>query len=165
MFRRGGTGTHRAPEEAAEIFKHWLASLGSTACPRIPPYEAETVANIILEMKHLIVELLRLYSHRVASIPACPNEEPNISSNTTAQQQTHIHPHDQRFLQEHRKLIGDYKEHFLDNAVGAALVPPKDAYITVRVLRDVGQIVLSDGSVVTMMKGTQRYVKRSDVES
>ncbi|KAI8811259.1 hypothetical protein BJ742DRAFT_660210, partial [Cladochytrium replicatum] len=140
------------------------------------------LATAIL-ITHLAIErnkrcILAYHIHRAqlfcriawAPIPATPNEFPNGSSNTTAalaaaQQQTHLPPHDQRFLLEYRKLIADYKGHFLDIDIGAALVPPKDAFITVRVLRDVGQIVLSDGSVVTMMKGTQRYMKRSDVES
>ncbi|KAG5458019.1 MAG: DNA replication complex GINS protein PSF1 [Olpidium bornovanus] len=45
----------------------------------------------------------------------------------------------------------------------AALLPPRELYITVRVLRDCGEIFTESGTVV-MRKGEEHFIRRSDVE-
>ncbi|EPZ33355.1 hypothetical protein O9G_001767 [Rozella allomycis CSF55] len=45
----------------------------------------------------------------------------------------------------------------------ASLVPPKDLFIQIRVLKDCGNLLTTSG-VITLEKDSQHFVRRTDVE-
>lgn len=67
------------------------------------------------------------------------------------------------FIQGYTELISDYKGNYLDIDLGASLVPTKDLFIEIRVLKDCGE-VLTENGIVKLTKNSQHYIKRSDVE-
>ena len=48
--------------------------------------------------------------------------------------------------------------------LGAPLVPPKDLFVEVRVMRELGEIVTTSGAIARLTKGSQHHLKRTDVE-
>ncbi|KAJ3311524.1 DNA replication protein psf1 [Blyttiomyces sp. JEL0837] len=57
-----------------------------------------------------------------------------------------LSPAEHEFLSTYRSLIEDMKGSYLDIDLGAALVPPKDLFVEVRVLKDLGEIVTDSGN-------------------
>ncbi|KAJ3178675.1 hypothetical protein HK101_010125 [Irineochytrium annulatum] len=74
-------------------------------------------------------------------------------------------PAEHDFLSSYRELLGDLRGSFMDVDIGAPLVPPRDLYIEVRVLREIGEVVLDSGSIVRLTKHSQHYLRRTDVEN
>ncbi|GJJ73227.1 GINS complex subunit 1 [Entomortierella parvispora] len=52
----------------------------------------------------------------------------------------------------------------LDLGLGLMISPPKEVFITVRVLKDCGDIVTESGSTLSLKKNSEHFVKRGDVE-
>ncbi|KAI8084706.1 uncharacterized protein BX664DRAFT_337593 [Halteromyces radiatus] len=77
-------------------------------------------------------------------------------------------PQEHRFLEEYGDIVASYKKAFLDIDLGGnggvGLVPPKDLFIEVRVIKDAGEIHTEYG-VLNLAKGNQFYVRRTDVET
>ncbi|ORX47692.1 GINS complex, Psf1 component [Hesseltinella vesiculosa] len=77
-------------------------------------------------------------------------------------------PQEHRFLEQYGEMVATYKQSFLEIDLGGnggvGLVPPKDLFIEVRVLKDIGEIHTEYG-VLNLIKGNQYYVRRADVES
>ncbi|KAJ3028518.1 UNVERIFIED_CONTAM: DNA replication protein psf1 [Siphonaria sp. JEL0065] len=104
----------------------------------------------------------------------------NNDGNNKQQQQHHHHqanasglpnsvvramsPNEIEFLANYRQLLEDYRGSMLDIDLSAPLIPPKDLYVDVRVVKELGEIVAESGTVLKLMKGEQHYVRRSDVE-
>lgn len=63
----------------------------------------------------------------------------------------------------YKSLVSEYQV-----ACGVELLtnmqPPKDLFVEVRALKDLGEIVLESGHAVVLNKNTTHYVRRSDVE-
>jgi GINS complex subunit 1 len=51
----------------------------------------------------------------------------------------------------------------MDVDIGASLLPPKQVFTEVRVLRDCGEI-MSDHGPVNLAQNTQHYLRKSDVQ-
>ncbi|KAF9929273.1 DNA replication protein psf1, partial [Modicella reniformis] len=51
----------------------------------------------------------------------------------------------------------------LDLGLGM-VAPPKEVFITVRVLKDCGDIVTESGATLSLKKNSEHFVKRGDVE-
>ena len=49
--------------------------------------------------------------------------------------------------------------------LSSCLAPPKELNVTVRVLKDAGEVVLDSGGVINLTKGTTHFVRRGDVEA
>ncbi|KAI9326842.1 hypothetical protein BDR26DRAFT_115990 [Obelidium mucronatum] len=73
-------------------------------------------------------------------------------------------PNELEFLANYRQLLEDYRGSMLDIDLSAPLIPPKDLYVDVRVVKELGEIVADSGTILKLMKGEQHYVRRSDVE-
>ncbi|KAI9301274.1 hypothetical protein BJ944DRAFT_271737 [Cunninghamella echinulata] len=77
-------------------------------------------------------------------------------------------PQEHRFLQEYGDIVSSYKQSFLEIDLGGnggvGLMPPKDLFIEVRVIKDAGEINTEYG-VLNLVKGNQYYVRRTDVET
>ncbi|KAJ3156675.1 DNA replication protein psf1 [Geranomyces michiganensis] len=67
------------------------------------------------------------------------------------------------FVAAYAALVSEYRGAFLDVDVGAALVPPGDLFVEVRVLKDCGEVQTESGAV-RLVKNSQHYLRRTDVE-
>ncbi|KAJ3057515.1 DNA replication protein psf1 [Rhizophlyctis rosea] len=74
-----------------------------------------------------------------------------------------LSPVELEFVAKYSECISSYRGAFLDVDLGAALIPPKDLFVEVRVLKDCGEVMTESGPV-RLMKDTQHYLKRTDVE-
>nr|3JC5_A Chain A, DNA replication complex GINS protein PSF1 [Saccharomyces cerevisiae]3JC7_A Chain A, DNA replication complex GINS protein PSF1 [Saccharomyces cerevisiae] len=88
-----------------------------------------------------------------------------MSSITFSQQDTNNLSHqEQEYLKEYCDLITDLKSgDLVDIDLSGSLVPPSDAFIDVRVLKDAGEIQTEYG-VFNLIKDSQFFVQQSDVE-
>ncbi|KAJ3337734.1 DNA replication protein psf1 [Gonapodya sp. JEL0774] len=71
------------------------------------------------------------------------------------------------FFESYCDLLREYSEASggsQANLVSATLVPPRDLFIHVRALVDLGEIVTESGATIELKKGQQDYVLRTDVE-
>ncbi|GAB5589248.1 DNA replication protein psf1 [Umbelopsis nana] len=72
------------------------------------------------------------------------------------------------FAKEYTDLIASYKQNFMEIDLGGnggiGLDPPEDLFIEVRVLKDAGEVQTEYG-VLNLKRGSQFYVRRTDVES
>ncbi|KAJ3291209.1 DNA replication protein psf1 [Borealophlyctis nickersoniae] len=75
----------------------------------------------------------------------------------------HMSPAETEFASEYANLVAAYKGSFLDVDLGAALVPPRDLFIEVRVVKDCGEVMTESGPV-RLVKDSQHYLRRTDVE-
>ncbi|KAJ3066578.1 DNA replication protein psf1 [Podochytrium sp. JEL0797] len=73
-------------------------------------------------------------------------------------------PNELEFLSNYRQLLEEYRGSMLDVDLSAPLIPPKDLFVDVRVVKELGEIVTESGAVLKLMKGEQHYVRRSDVD-
>lgn len=76
----------------------------------------------------------------------------------------HMSPLEIDFAQEYKSLASEYRGHFLDVNLGAGLVPPKDIFAEIRVIKDCGELLTESGPV-QLAAGTQHYLRRADVEN
>lgn len=71
------------------------------------------------------------------------------------------------FYRDYAKLILDYSDSVGGDNMGLTtqtLQPPKDIFICVRVVKEVGSIVTTDGRTVDLPLGVQTFVERNHVE-
>eukprot|EP00842_Homolaphlyctis_polyrhiza_P004428 jgi/Hompol1/4987/HPOL_004072-RA len=71
--------------------------------------------------------------------------------------------HENGFVAGYKALASRLRGQFLDINLGAALVPPKDVFVEIRVTRDCGEI-MTEGGPLQLAAGTQHYLRRVDVE-
>jgi len=74
-----------------------------------------------------------------------------------------LSPSETEFAASYRELMAFYKAEYLDIDLGSALIPPKDVFVMVRVLKDCGEVQTESGPV-RLRKDSQHYLKRTDVE-
>ncbi|KAI8917189.1 hypothetical protein PhCBS80983_g00044 [Powellomyces hirtus] len=74
-----------------------------------------------------------------------------------------LSPQESDFVAGYTALVSEYKGLFLDVDLGAALVPPRDLFVEVRVLKDCGEVQTESGAV-RLVKNSQHYLRRTDVE-
>ncbi|TPX67126.1 hypothetical protein SpCBS45565_g04071 [Spizellomyces sp. 'palustris'] len=67
------------------------------------------------------------------------------------------------FIVGYTGLVSEYRGQFLEVDLGAALVPPRDLFVEVRVLKDCGEVMTENGAV-RLVKNSQHYLRRTDVE-
>lgn len=79
-----------------------------------------------------------------------------------------LSPDELVFFQEYeRGCRNEYTslEEFAELDLGLGMIqPPKEVFITVRVVRDCGDIVTDSGAVLSLRKDSEHFVKRGDVE-
>lgn len=66
------------------------------------------------------------------------------------------------FLQSYNRILGEYCD-AVNLDLTAEVMPPRDLFVEVRVVRDCG-CVLTDSGVVDLKPGTAHFLKRADVE-
>ena len=70
---------------------------------------------------------------------------------------------EQDYFKQYQQILTEYKSHFADIDLSGPLEPPKDIFIDVRVLKDGGEVQTEYG-VFNLIKNSQFYVRKSDVE-
>ncbi|KAJ3297771.1 DNA replication protein psf1 [Rhizoclosmatium sp. JEL0117] len=96
-----------------------------------------------------------------------PDHQANLNAGATglpASITRAMSPPELDFLSAYRSLLEEYRGTMLDIDLSAPLIPPKDLYVDVRVVKEIGEVVADSGTVLKLMKGEQHYVRRSDVE-
>ncbi|KAF9316016.1 DNA replication complex GINS protein PSF1 [Podila horticola] len=76
-----------------------------------------------------------------------------------------LSPDEITFYNEYERHKNKYTTEFGDVDLGLdVLFPPKEIFITVRVVKDCGDIVTDSGATLSLKKNSEHFVKRSDVE-
>ncbi|KAF9379135.1 DNA replication complex GINS protein PSF1 [Podila verticillata] len=76
-----------------------------------------------------------------------------------------LSPDEITFYNEYERHKNKYTAEFGDVDLGLdMLFPPKEIFITVRVVKDCGDIVTDSGATLSLKKNSEHFVKRSDVE-
>ncbi|KAI8924836.1 hypothetical protein BC831DRAFT_463381 [Entophlyctis helioformis] len=87
----------------------------------------------------------------------------STASALPASLQHHISLHESEFAADYCRLASNLRGQFLDIDLGAGLLPPRDVFTEVRVVRDCGE-VMTEGGPLLLETGTQHFLKRTDVE-
>ncbi|KAL7417093.1 hypothetical protein BDY24DRAFT_405784 [Mrakia frigida] len=76
-----------------------------------------------------------------------------------------LSPHEVDFLRSYNDLVLDYKQEFIEvlDLSGGVERPPKELYVSVKVVRDCGMVYTERGAI-DFQKGQRFLVRRSDVE-
>ncbi|EEB05850.1 GINS complex subunit Psf1 [Schizosaccharomyces japonicus yFS275] len=76
---------------------------------------------------------------------------------------TALSPTEREYLSRYSELLAAYKGPWTDVDLTGSTVPPKDLFIDVRVLEDVGEIETEYGTI-NLTKNSQLHVRTTDVE-
>ena len=87
----------------------------------------------------------------------------STASSLPEQVARYMSQHETEFMHTYRNLASDYRGQFLDIDIGAALIPPRDVFIEIRVVQDCGEILTENGPVKLSL-GSQAFMKRCDVQ-
>ncbi|TPX35509.1 hypothetical protein SmJEL517_g02115 [Synchytrium microbalum] len=126
---------------------------------RPPPPVAAAVAMHTLAIKRSKRCLLAYHLHRIKLVKELVWTVGSIPADTRQK----CSPTEIEFSQGYRNALMAYRAEFLDIDLTAAPVPPGDVFVEVRVLKDCGE-VLTESGTIQLAKGTQHYVRRTDVE-
>lgn len=74
-----------------------------------------------------------------------------------------LSPEEEEYFRQYTDLLASYKGQWTDIDLTGSLVPPRDLFIDVRVLRDAGEIQTEYGAI-NLTKNSQFYVRLADVE-
>lgn len=72
-------------------------------------------------------------------------------------------PEEEEYLKQYSDMLAAYKGQWTDIDLTGSLVPPKDLFVDVRVVRDAGEIQTEYGAI-NLTKNSQFYVRLADVE-
>ncbi|QSL66308.1 hypothetical protein MERGE_000686 [Pneumocystis wakefieldiae] len=76
---------------------------------------------------------------------------------------TSLSPDERLYLRNYINLLTHFKSQWMGIDFSGDLEPPKDLYINVRVLQDIGEIQTEYGAI-TLNKNSQFFLRQSDVE-
>jgi GINS complex subunit 1 len=79
------------------------------------------------------------------------------------QQRSNLAPEEQELFRQYTDFLSMYKGQFTDIDLTGSLVPPRDLFVDVRVLKDAGEIQTEYG-VLNLTKNSQLHVRLGDVE-
>jgi GINS complex subunit 1 len=74
-----------------------------------------------------------------------------------------LSPEEEEYFRQYTDLLAGYKGQWTDVDLTGSLVPPRDLFVDVRVLRDAGEIQTEYGAI-NLTKNSQFYVRLADVE-
>lgn len=75
-----------------------------------------------------------------------------------------FHETEKAFISAYKKHIFTYQENLLIPLdLTKDMTPPKSLFIEVRVIEDIGEIVLSEGSMVNLKRNTVHYLRKNEV--
>lgn len=79
------------------------------------------------------------------------------------QSRSDLSPEEQDLFRQYTDFLSTYKGKFTDIDLTGSLVPPRDLFVDVRVLKDAGEIQTEYG-VLNLTKNSQLHVRLGDVE-
>ena len=70
------------------------------------------------------------------------------------------------YFKNYTKLIEDYSKNAVkwNIDITTTLEPPRELYVEVKVLEDLGEVYLADTGTVKLQKNSVHYLKKSDIE-
>ncbi len=125
---------------------------------KITPY-ATAVFTMMMRIYRCV---LGYVNHRLLKIKNLFWKAGGIINETDQQ---FLSDNEKAFYVEYKKLIFEYQNSFpIELDLYKDLEPPRDLNIEIRVLEDCGEIVTSNGEILTLEKGVSLLVRRCDVE-
>ncbi|KAI8905132.1 hypothetical protein EDD86DRAFT_212297 [Gorgonomyces haynaldii] len=138
--------------------------------PQIPPYRTDLVRETLVESNHLWTSANLKKTHSAQSmlgvlsvkrskrcVLAYQRERLNrliqtwwehgASTTTVLPQSVHPSPLEDKFMKGYLQLVTDYKGKWLDIDLGAPLLPPRDVFAEIRVLKDCGERMTEYGPI------------------
>jgi GINS complex subunit 1 len=92
------------------------------------------------------------------------------SQQTTGNAQQHdaansssLSAEEEQYVHQYSDLLAQFKGQWTDIDLTGSLVPPKDIFVDIRALKDVGEIQTEYGSL-NLMKNSQHFVRYADVQ-
>jgi len=83
----------------------------------------------------------------------------------TKENQDFLSTDEKQYITKYKMMIQEYgRSQPLQLDLLRDLEPPKDLFVEVRVLKDCGEIVTSDGNTVHLEENTTHFLRRTDVE-
>lgn len=76
----------------------------------------------------------------------------------------HMSESEQSYFKAYDKLVSKYMGDTDTDLTLDLAGPPKELFIEVRVLKDLGEIVLGNGSTIRLDRGTTHFLRRTDVD-
>ena len=129
------------------------AADAATAWGAVVVYHTTILRNKRILLAYLMHRIRTIQGIRYYCGSVCPS---HILANMSDPEQLYFKAYD--------KLVSGYMRNVgLDLTMDLA-GPPKDLFIEVRVLKDLGEIGLSNGSFVRLDRGTTHFLKRTDVD-
>ncbi len=118
-----------------------------------------TLHMILLRYKRCMLVYL---ATRLARIEDCFWE---FSNNLPNEYKSYLRNEEIQYFNQYKDLIFSYQKSF-DNDLNLTkdIQPPEDLFVSIRVVKDCGEIVSSDGEVIKINKDTNHFLKRSDIE-
>lgn len=89
--------------------------------------------------------------------------DPQLSDQAQPAINSSLSPEEEEYFRQYTDLLSSYKGQWTDIDLTGSLVPPRDLFIDVRVLRDAGEIQTEYGAI-NLTKNSQFYVRLADVE-
>lgn len=84
-------------------------------------------------------------------------------ANAATSQVNLFSPEEEEYLKQYSDMLAAYKGQWTDIDLTGSLVPPRDLFVDVRVVRDAGEIQTEYGAI-NLTKNSQFYVRLADVE-
>ena len=125
----------------------------STAWGAVVVYHTTILRNKRILLAYLMHRLRAIQAVRFSSGSVCP---PHLLGNMSDPEQLFFKAYD-KLVSSHMRAVG------MDLTLDLA-GPPKDLFVEVRVLQNLGEIGLSNGSFVRLDRGTTHFLKRTDVD-
>lgn len=114
--------------------------------------------------KRCLLAYQKLRSDMLDSLAWENNGMDVLGSNPSEDNTNNLTHQEQEYLKEYSELLTELKSGELaDIDLSGPLTPPREAFIDVRVLKDVGEIQTEYG-VFNLIKDSQFFVRQSDVE-
>ncbi|KAG0241674.1 DNA replication protein psf1 [Actinomortierella wolfii] len=123
--------------------------------------------RILMAYHHQRLEKIKELAWAFNALPEDnPPQTSGIGSGTPTLTTRLLSPDERVFFDEYERNRNRYLSQFGEIELGLGLMahPPKDVFITVRVLKDCGDIVTESGATLSLKKNSEHFVKRSDVE-
>lgn len=149
----------------------------------LPAYRSDLIRDILIESKHLATGLSKntataavsliclrrskrcVLAYQRSRMDAIINEWWRCGGTTASvlPASFHLSQLEHEFLRDYIKSISGLIQEYLDIDLASTTRPPKQLFVQIRVVCDCG-VRMTEYGAVRLAKGTQHYIKRSQVE-
>ncbi|KAG0225869.1 DNA replication protein psf1 [Actinomortierella wolfii] len=163
--RSGSTSTPRSQDELRAEMQRQTQIFWTKYLVHYIPMQRNK--RILMAYHHQRLEKIKELAWAFNALPEDnPPQTSGIGSGTPTLTTRLLSPDERVFFDEYERNRNRYLSQFGEIELGLGLMahPPKDVFITVRVLKDCGDIVTESGATLSLKKNSEHFVKRSDVE-